>query len=64
MAKMNKKKVAMGVGLGLAAAGALGAGYYLYGSKNAAGNRKKAARFARAFHANILRKAKKLKKLD
>jgi len=63
MAKINKKKVALGVGLGLAAAAA-GAGYYFYGSKHATGNRKKAVRWANDFQADVLRNAKKLKKLD
>lgn len=65
MAKIDKKKVAVGVGLGLAAAGAaLGAGYYFYGSKDAAGNRKKAAAWANKLHAEVMKNAKKIKKLD
>ncbi|OGZ08659.1 MAG: hypothetical protein A2942_02610 [Candidatus Lloydbacteria bacterium RIFCSPLOWO2_01_FULL_50_20] len=64
MVNINKKK-ALGVGLGLAAAAsALGAGYYFYGSKHAAGNRKKAARWANDFKAEVVKKAKKVKKLD
>lgn len=65
MAKTNKKKVALGVGLGIAtAAGALGAGYYFYGSKHAVGNRKRAAAWADDFKADVLRNAKKLKTFD
>jgi hypothetical protein len=64
MKKVNTKKVAVGVGLGLAAAAAAGAGYYFYGSKNAAGNRKKAARFATSLKADVVKKAKKLEKID
>ncbi|MDO8521500.1 MAG: hypothetical protein Q7S52_05290 [bacterium] len=65
MKKTNKKKVALGVGLGLAAAAAAGAaGYYFYGSKHAAGNRKRAAAWASDLKADVLRNAKKLKKLD
>ncbi len=65
MAKSNKKKIAVGVGLGLAAAAAAaGAGYYFYGSKHAAGNRKRAAAWAEDFKADVLAKAKRLKKLD
>jgi len=63
MKKANKKKVAVGVGLGLAAAGAA-AGYYFYGSKNAAGNRKKAAHFATALKADVVKNAKKMQKVD
>lgn len=60
---MDKKKVALG--LGLAAAGAaLGAGYYFYGSKDAAGNRKKAGKWAHDVRARVIREAKKAKKLD
>lgn len=62
---VSKKKVALGVGFGLAAAAAAaGAGYYFYGSKNAAANRKKAAKWANGLKADVLRRAKKLKKLD
>lgn len=64
MKKMNKKKVAVGVGLGLAAAAAAGAGYYFYGSKHAAGNRKRAAAWASDFRTDVLTNAKKLQKLD
>lgn len=65
MKRMNKKKVAVGVGLGLAAAGAAAAaGYYFYGSKHAAGNRKKAAVWANKLKADVLKNAKKAKKLD
>lgn len=65
MAKTNKKKVALGVGLGLAAgAAALGAGYYFYGSKHAAGNRQRVASWAKNLQADVLAKAKKLKKFD
>ena len=40
---VSKKKVALGVGLSLAAVAAAGAGYFFYGSKDAAKNRKKTA---------------------
>ena len=63
--KINKKKVAVGVGLGIAAAaGAVAAGYYFNGSKHAAGNRKRAAAWASDLKSDVVRKAKKLKKLD
>lgn len=61
---VSKKKVALGVGLGLAAAAAAGAGYYFFGSKTAAANRKKASKWAQTLHADAVKKAKKLKKLD
>lgn len=65
MKKRNKKKVVVGVGFGLAAAAAAaGAGYYFYGSKHAAGNRKRAAAWAIDFRSDVLRNAKKLKKFD
>ncbi|OGZ11053.1 MAG: hypothetical protein A3C93_01620 [Candidatus Lloydbacteria bacterium RIFCSPHIGHO2_02_FULL_54_17] len=65
MAKSNKKKIAVGVGLSLAAAAAAaGAGYYFYGSKHAAGNRKRAAAWAEDFKADVVAKTKKLKKFD
>ena len=65
MAKRKGKKIAVGVGLGLAAAAAAaGAGYYFYGSKHAAGNRKRAAAWALDFKADVLTRAKRLKKFD
>jgi len=64
MKKKNKKKVAVGVGLGLASVAAAGVGYYFYGSKHAAGNRKRASAWASDFRSDVLRNAKKLKKLD
>lgn len=65
MAKLNKKRVALGAGLGLAAAaGALGAGYYFYGSKHAAVNRKKASVWVNDFKSDVVKNAKKLKKFD
>lgn len=57
-------KVALGVGLGLAAAAASAGAYYFYGAKGAAGNRKKAAKWADDMRADVLKKAKKLQKLD
>lgn len=63
MAKVNKK-VALGVGAGLATVAALGAGYYFFGSKNSAQHRKKAVRWANDLKTDVLRGAKKLKKLD
>ncbi len=62
MAKASKKKVALGVGLGLAAAAAAGAGYFFYGSKEAAKNRKKAAKWAQSLQADAMKKAKRLQK--
>jgi MetJ family transcriptional regulator, methionine regulon repressor len=64
MAKVNKKKVAVGMSLGLAAAAAAGAGYYFYGSKHAGANRKKAAKWTADLEADVVKAAKKLKKLD
>jgi hypothetical protein len=61
---VSKKKVALGVGLGLAAAAAAGAGYYFYGSKDSAKNRKKASAWAGKLKADVVKKAKRLEKLD
>lgn len=62
--KVSGKKVAVGVGLGLAAVAAAGAGYFFFGSKEAAKHRAKAAGWSRKLHSEVVRKAKKLKKLD
>ncbi len=64
MKKTNKKKVALGVGLGLAAAAAAGAGYYFYGSKEATKHRKKVAKWAGDMKDDVVKRAKKLQKLD
>lgn len=64
MAKTNKKKVAAGVGLGLAVVAGATAGYYFYGSKHASGNRRKAARWAHDLKADVIKNAKKMKKMD
>ena len=64
MAKVSKKKVAVGTALGLAAAAAGAAGYFFFGSKDAAKRRAKAAAWSRKLHADVVSKAKKLKKLD
>ncbi len=61
---VSKKKVALGVGLGIAAAAAAGAGYFFFGSKEAAKHRTKAVKWAQTLHADALKKAKKLQKLD
>ncbi len=61
---VSKKKVALGVGLGLAAAAAAGAGYFFFGSKDGAKHRKQAAKWAQTLHADALKKAKRLQKLD
>ncbi len=64
MAKKEGGKVALKVGAGLAALAAAGAGYYFYGAKGAAKNRKQAAKWANEFKAKVVREAKKMKKLD
>ncbi len=64
MKKTNTKKVALGVGLGLAAAAAAGAGYYFYGSKDAKTHRKKVAKWAGDMKEDVVKRAKKLQKLD
>ena len=64
MKKVNTKKVAAGVGLGLAAAAAGAAGFFFFGSKDAAKHRQKASAWSRKLHADVVKKAKSLKKLD
>lgn len=64
MAKVNKKKVALGVGLGLAGAAAAAAGYFFYASKDAVKNRKKAHKWAADLKADVIKKAKAIEKLD
>ncbi len=51
-------------GLAAAAAGAAAAGYYFYASKDAGKHRKIAAKWAGGLKADVLKKAKKLDKLD
>lgn len=63
MKKADKTKVAVGVGLGLAAAAA-GAGYYLFGTQGGKVARKKAVRWADDFKGDVIKKAKKLEKMD
>lgn len=63
MAKTDKTKVALGVGLGLAAAAA-GAGYYFFGTPKGKVARKKAAKWADDLKADVVKKAKKLEKMD
>ena len=57
---MNKKNVAVGIGLAAAAS----AGYYFFGSKNAAKHRAQSATWAKDMKRDVVKKAKTLKKLD
>lgn len=61
---VSGSKVIAGAGLALAAAAAAGAGYFFYGHKNGARHRAKAARWAKSLHADVLKKAKKIKDID
>lgn len=63
MKKADKTKVAVGVGLGLAAAAA-GAGYYLFGTQSGKVARKKAHKWADDLKTDVVKKAKKLQKMD
>lgn len=63
MKKADKTKVAVGVGLGLAAAAA-GAGYYLFGTQGGKVARKKASKWADDLKSEVVKKAKKLQKMD
>jgi DNA polymerase III gamma/tau subunit len=65
MAKNNKAFLAVGIAAavtGLAAAGA--ASYYFLGDKNADKHRKKAAKWAKDMQKDVIKNAKKLKKID
>lgn len=65
MAKNNKAGLAVGIAAavtGLAAAGA--ASYYFLGDKNAEKHRRKAAKWAKDLQKDVLKNAKKLKKID
>ncbi len=65
MVKAKKAGLVAGIAaaaLGVAAAGA--ASYYFLGAKNADKNRKKAARWAKDLQKDVIKKAKKLKKID
>ena len=61
---VDTKKIALGVGAGIVAAGAAAAGYYFYGSKDAKKNRRIAAKWASDMKAEILREARAVKNLD
>ena len=64
--KKAQQKVAVNVGLGLAAAAAAAsaAGFYFFGSKDAEKNRKKVSKWAGDMKNDVVKNAKKLKKLD
>lgn len=65
MVKAKKAGLVAGIAaaaIGVAAAGA--ASYYFLGAKNADKNRKKAARWAKDLQKDVIKKAKKLKKID
>jgi hypothetical protein len=65
MAKINKQKLAKGIGAGLVvASAAAAAGYYFYGSKDAKKHRQAAAKWATDMKKEVIREAKNLKKLD
>jgi hypothetical protein len=57
------KAAEIGAGV-LAAAAAAGAGYYFYGDKNAKKHRAAASKWAKGMKADVLKEAKKLKKID
>jgi len=68
MAKKTENKKGSRAGLGLAALAAAGAaaaaGYYFYASENAPKHRKIAAKWAGDMKRDVVREAKKLKKID
>lgn len=61
---VNAKKVAVGVGAGLAAAALASAGYYFFGHPKRAVHRKKAMKWAQGLHADVVKKTAKLEKLN
>ncbi len=63
--KQSAAKTAIEVGAGLAvAAAAAGAGYYFYGDKHAKKHRAAASKWAKGMKADVVKEAKKLKKVD
>ena len=62
MSKLEAVEIGAGVLAAVAAAGA--AGYYFYGSKNAQKHRAATSKWAKGLKADVVREAKKLKKLD
>lgn len=58
------KKAGIGAGVLAAAAGAAAAGYYFYASDNAKKHRQAASRWAKGLKTDVVREAKKLKRLD
>ena len=67
MAKTNNsagKKAVLGAGLATLAAAAGAAGYFFYGSKNAKKHRAGASAWAKNLKVDVVKNAKKIKKLD
>ncbi|MBU2330198.1 hypothetical protein KKG57_01895 [Patescibacteria group bacterium] len=62
MSKMDAVEIGAGVLAAVAAAGA--AGYYFYGTKNAKKHRQATAKWVTGLKKDVIREAKKLKKLD
>lgn len=63
--KMSKMEaVEIGAGVLAAVAAASAAGYYFYGAKNAKKHRQATAKWATGLKKDVIREAKKLKKLD
>ena len=62
MSKLEAVEIGAGVLAAVAAAGA--AGYYFYGTKNAKKHRQATAKWATGLKKDVLKEAKKLKKLD
>lgn len=59
----TKTAVEIGAGM-LAAAAAAGAGYYFYADKNAKKHRQSASKWAQGMKKEVMKEAKKIKKLD
>jgi hypothetical protein len=67
MAEKSKKEEGGGLGVGtglLAGAAAIAAGYYFYASKDAKKHRQIAAKWAADLKDDVIKEAKKLKKID
>ncbi|MDR3547671.1 MAG: hypothetical protein P4M11_05290 [Candidatus Pacebacteria bacterium] len=60
----NRGVVAAEIGAGVLAAAAAGAGYYFYGAKGAKKHREAASKWAKDMKNEVVKEAKKVKKLD
>lgn len=62
--KGSTAKKAAGIGAGVLAVAGAAAGYYFYGDKNAKKHRQAASKWAKGMKTEVVREAKRLKKID